>query len=380
MSKRDYYEVLGVSKNASEADLKKAYRRLAMKYHPDRTTGDKSAEAEKNFKQVKEAYEILADAQKRAAYDQFGHAGVDPSMGAGAGMGRGGASFSDIFGDVFGDIFGGGRAGGGARVNRGADLRYNLRLSLEDAVAGTTVKIRIPSHVECKPCAGSGARKGTRPETCSTCGGHGQVRMQQGFFSVQQTCPRCQGRGTIIRDPCPSCRGKGRVQEQKTLSVKVPPGVDTGDRIRLAGEGESGDRGGPPGDLYVQIDVEEHSIFSREDNNLFCEVPIGVATAALGGEMEVPTLNGKVMLKIPVGTQTGKMFRMRGKGVKPVRGGPIGDLICRVFVETPVNLTQQQRDLLIQFEESLVAGGKRHTPHSTSWLNGVRKFFEGMGF
>jgi molecular chaperone DnaJ len=204
--------------------------------------------------------------------------------------------------------------------------------------------------------------------------------MQQGFFSVQQTCPRCQGRGTIIRDPCPSCRGKGRVQEQKTLSVKVPPGVDTGDRIRLAGEGESGDRGGPPGDLYVQIDVEEHSIFSREDNNLFCEVPIGVATAALGGEMEVPTLNGKVMLKIPVGTQTGKMFRMRGKGVKPVRGGPIGDLICRVFVETPVNLTQQQRDLLIQFEESLVAGGKRHTPHSTSWLDGVKKFFEGMGF
>jgi molecular chaperone DnaJ len=380
MSKRDYYEVLGVSKNASEADLKKAYRRLAMKYHPDRNTGDKSAEAEKNFKQIKEAYEILADAQKRAAYDQFGHAGVDPSMGAGAGMGRGGASFSDIFGDVFGDIFSGGRAGGGARVNRGADLRYNLRLSLEDAVAGTTVKIRIPSYVECKPCAGSGARKGTRPEACSTCGGHGQVRMQQGFFSVQQTCPRCQGRGTIIRDPCPSCRGKGRVQEQKTLSVKVPPGVDTGDRIRLAGEGESGDRGGPPGDLYVQIEVEEHSIFSREDNNLFCEVPIGVATAALGGEMEVPTLDGKVILKIPTGTQTGKMFRMRGKGVKPVRGGPIGDLICRVFVETPVNLTQQQRDLLIQFEESLVAGGKRHTPHSTSWLNGVRKFFEGMGF
>jgi len=380
MSKRDYYEVLGVSKNASEADLKKAYRRLAMKYHPDRNTGDKSAEAEKNFKQIKEAYEILTDAQKRAAYDQFGHAGVDPSMGAGAGMGRGGASFSDIFGDVFGDIFGGGRGGGGARVNRGADLRYNLRLSLEDAVAGTTVKIRIPSHVECKPCAGSGARKGTRPEACSTCGGHGQVRMQQGFFSVQQTCPRCQGRGTIIRDPCPSCRGKGRVQEQKTLSVKVPPGVDTGDRIRLAGEGESGDRGGPPRDLYVQIDVEEHSIFSREDNNLFCEVPIGVATAALGGEMEVPTLDGKVMLKIPVGTQTGKMFRMRGKGVKPVRGGPIGDLICRVFVETPVNLTQKQRDLLIQFEESLQAGGKRHTPHSTSWLDGVKKFFEGMGF
>jgi molecular chaperone DnaJ len=380
MSKRDYYEVLGVSKNASEADLKKAYRRLAMKYHPDRNAGDKSAQAEKNFKQIKEAYEILADAQKRAAYDQFGHAGVDPSMGAGAGMGRGGASFSDIFGDVFGDIFSGGRAGGGARVNRGADLRYNLRLSLEDAVAGTTVKIRIPSYVECKPCAGSGARKGTRPEACSTCGGHGQVRMQQGFFSVQQTCPRCQGRGTIIRDPCPSCRGKGRVQEQKTLSVKVPPGVDTGDRIRLAGEGESGDRGGPPGDLYVQIEVEEHSIFSREDNNLFCEVPIGVATAALGGEMEVPTLDGKVILKIPTGTQTGKMFRMRGKGVKPVRGGPIGDLICRVFVETPVNLTQQQRDLLIQFEESLVAGGKRHTPHSTSWLNGVKKFFEGMGF
>ncbi len=379
MSKRDYYEVLGVSKNASEAELKKAYRRLAMKYHPDRNTGDKAAEAEKNFKQVKEAYEVLTDAQKRAAYDQFGHAGVDPSMGGGAGMGRGGASFSDIFGDVFGHIFGGGRAGG-ARVNRGADLRYNLRLSLEDAVAGTTVKIRIPSYVECKPCNGSGARKGTRPETCSTCGGHGQVRMQQGFFSVQQTCPRCQGRGTIIREPCPSCRGKGRVQEQKTLSVKVPPGVDTGDRIRLAGEGESGDRGGPPGDLYVQIDVEEHNIFTREDSNLFCEVPIGIVTAALGGELEVPTLDGKVMLKIPAGTQTGKMFRMRGKGVKPVRGGPLGDLICRVFVETPVNLTDNQKDLLMQFEESLQAGGKRHTPHSTSWLDGVKKFFEGMGF
>ena len=380
MSKRDYYEVLGVSKNASEADLKKAYRRLAMKFHPDRNTGDKAAQAEKNFKEAKEAYEVLADAQKRAAYDQFGHAGVDPSMGGGAGMGRGGGSFSDIFGDVFGDIFGGGRSGGGARANRGADLRYNLRLSLEDAVAGTTVKIRIPSHVECRPCGGTGARKGTRPETCSTCGGHGQVRMQQGFFSVQQTCPRCQGRGTIIKDPCPSCRGKGRVQEQKTLSVKVPSGVDTGDRIRLAGEGESGDRGAPAGDLYVQIDVQEHNIFTREDNNLFCEVPIGVVTAALGGEMEVPTLNGKVMLKIPIGTQTGKMFRMRGKGVKPVRGGPVGDLICRVFVETPVNLTENQRRLLRQFEESLEAGGKRHTPHSNSWLDGVKKFFEGMGF
>ncbi len=380
MSKRDYYEVLGVAKNASEAEIKKAYRRLAMKYHPDRNTGDKAADAEKSFKEAKEAYEVLSDAQKRAAYDQFGHAGIDPSMGAGRGFGAGGASFSDIFGDVFGDIFGGGRGGGGARVQRGADLRYNLELSLEDAVAGTSVKIKVPTWVRCDSCGGSGAKKGSSPKTCGTCHGAGQVRMQQGFFSVQQTCPTCHGRGSVIEDPCGTCRGLGRVQETKTLSVKVPPGVDTGDRIRLAGEGEAGDHGGPAGDLYVQVHVREHPIFTRDDSHLYCEVPIAFTTAALGGELEVPTLDGKVKLKIPEGTQTGKMFRMRGKGVRPVRGGPQGDLICRVVVETPVRLTEHQRGLLRQLGESLQGGGRQHSPNAHSWVDSVKGFFEKMGF
>ena len=306
MSKRDYYEVLGVSKNASEADLKKAYRRAAQKHHPDRNPDNK--EAEEKFKECKEAYEILNDSQKRAAYDQFGHAGVDPSMGGGRGH-PGAGGFNDIFGDVFGDIFGGGR-GGGQRVYRGSDLRYNLEMSLEDAVAGTEVKIRVPTLVACGECDGSGAKKGSSPTTCTTCGGHGQVRMQQGFFSVQQTCPHCQGSGTTINDPCTKCRGKGRVQERKTLSVKVPAGVDTGDRIRLAGEGEAGESGGPPGDLYVQVQIKPHPIFQREENNLFCEVPISFVTAALGGELEVPTLGGKVSLKITAETQSGKVFRL----------------------------------------------------------------------
>ena len=378
MAKRDYYDVLGVAKNASEAEIKKAYRRLAMKHHPDRNTGEQATEAERSFKEAKEAYEILSDAQKRAAYDQFGHAGVDPSMGAGRGFGAGGASFSDIFGDVFGDIFGA-RGGGGPRVQRGADLRYNLELSLEDAVAGTSVKIKVPTWVRCDSCGGSGARKGTTPKTCPTCHGAGQVRMQQGFFSVQQTCPSCMGKGSVIEDPCPTCRGVGRVQESKTLSVKVPPGVDTGDRIRLAGEGEAGDNGGPPGDLYVQVHVREHPIFTRDESHLYCEVPIAFTTAALGGELEVPTLDGKVKLKIPEGTQTGKMFRMRGKGVKPVRGGPQGDLICRVVVETPVKLTDHQRDLLTQLDESLKGGGRKHSPNAHSWVDSVKGFFEKMG-
>ncbi len=379
MSKRDYYEVLGASKNASEAELKKAYRRAAQKYHPDRNPDDK--EALEKFKECKEAWEVLGDSQKRAAYDQFGHAGVDPSMRGGYGPGAAGAgSFNDIFGDVFGDIFGGGRGGrGGQRVYRGSDLRYNLELSLEDAVAGTEVKIRIPTQVTCTDCGGSGAKKGSQPKTCTTCGGHGQVRMQQGFFSLQQTCPHCQGSGTVISDPCNTCHGKGRVQERKTLSVKVPAGVDTGDRIRLAGEGEAGESGGPPGDLYVQIQVKEHPIFRRDENNLYCEVPISIVTAALGGELEVPTLNGRVNLKIPPETQTGKMFRMRGKGVKPVRGGAVGDLICRVSVETPVNLTHKQKDLLKQLSSEMESGGSRHSPQATSWLDGVKKFFDGLG-
>jgi molecular chaperone DnaJ len=378
MAQRDYYEVLGVPRNASEAEIKKAFKRLAMKFHPDRNPGD--AEAEKQFKEAKEAYDVLCDGQKRAAYDQFGHAGVGAAGGFGAGAGAaGGFNFSDIFGDVFSDIFGGGGArGGGQRAYRGADLRYNLELNLEEAVAGTTVKIRVPTLVACHDCGGTGARKGSSPSTCTTCGGHGQVRMQQGFFSVQQTCPRCHGTGQIITDPCPGCSGQGRIQEYKTLSVKVPPGVDTGDRIRLSGEGEAGEHGGPAGDLYVQIQVREHPIFMREDSNLHCEVPIDFVTAALGGELEVPTLDGKVMLKIPPETQSGKLFRLRGKGVKPVRGGAMGDLLCRVSVETPVHLTAKQKELLEAFRQTLHEGGKRHNPRATSWLDGVKKFFENM--
>lgn len=379
MAKRDYYEILGVQKNAGEEEIKKAYRRLAMKYHPDRNAGDKLAEAERQFKEAKEAYEVLSNPQKRAAYDQFGHAGVNPSAaGHGPGGFGGGASFSDIFGDVFGDIFGGagGRRGG---ANRGADLRYSLELSLEEAVAGTTAKIRVPTLVKCTTCNGSGAKKGSSPKTCTTCGGVGQVRIQQGFFAVQQTCPRCRGRGTIIEDPCGTCHGEGRVQEHKTLSVKVPPGVDTGDRIRLAGEGEAGENGGPPGDLYVQVAVREHPIFTREDAHLFCEVPISFTTAALGGELHVPTLDGKVLLKIPAGTQTGKIFRMRGKGVKPVRGNVAGDLLCRVILETPVNLTSEQKDLLRRLEDSIKPGGSSHSPQSEGWMDKVKGFFEKMG-
>lgn len=371
MSKRDYYEVLGVSRNVSEADLKKAYRRLAMKYHPDRNPGDEQAEA--RFKEAKEAYEVLADARKRAAYDQFGHAGVD---GAGVGGGPGAAGFRDIFDEMFGDIFGGGR--GGTRVYRGADLRYDLELSLEEAVFGTSSTIRVPATETCGACSGSGARKGSSPTTCSTCHGSGQVRIQQGFFSIQQTCPHCRGAGHIITDPCPECRGRGRATREKTLSVKVPAGVDNGDRIRLAGEGEPGENGGPPGDLYVQIVVRPHPIFTREENHLYSEVPISFVTAALGGELEVPTLDGRVALKVPPETQTGRLFRMRGKGVRSVRGGPVGDLICRVVVETPVNLTAHQKDLLREFEASLEGKDTEHAPKASSWLDGVKKFFEDM--
>ncbi len=377
MSKRDYYEVLCVARNASEAEIKKAFKRLAMKLHPDRNPDVENAE--EKFKEAKEAYEVLSDAQKRAAYDQFGHAGVDPSMGAGAGFGGGGASFSDIFGDVFGDIFGGGGGGhSGQRVYRGADLRYNLELSLEEAVRGTSVNIRIPTHVECDECNGTGARKGTSPVTCTTCGGHGQVRMQQGFFSLQQTCPRCHGTGKMIETPCGKCHGQGRVEKQKTLSVKVPAGVDTGDRIRLGGEGEAGENGGPAGDLYVHVNVKPHPIFERDGNDLFCEVPISVVTASLGGELEVPTLDGRVNLKIPPESQSGKMFRLRGKGVKSVRGHHTGDLMCRVVVETPVNLTKKQKQLLKEFEASMKDDSVNHSPRASSWLDGVKKFFEDM--
>jgi len=372
MAKRDYYEVLGVERGASEAELKKAYRRLAMKYHPDRNPDDKGAE--EKFKEANEAYEVLSDAAKRSAYDQYGHAGVDPQMGGGGAGGFGGANFSDIFGDVFSDFFGGGRGGSRGGAQRGSDLRYTLELDLEEAVRGTTVTIRVPTLAECKTCDGSGAKKGSSPVTCTTCGGIGQVRMQQGFFSVQQTCPRCHGSGKMITDPCGSCGGQGRVEESKTLSVKVPAGVDTGDRIRLSGEGEAGSHGGPAGDLYVVVNVREHPIFQRDGKHLYCEVPISFADAALGGELEVPTLDGRVKLKIPEGTQTGKLFRLRGKGVAPVRGGGAGDLLCKVAVETPVNLDKRQRELLEEFRKTL-EGDSSHSPKASGWFDGMKRFF-----
>ena len=372
-SKRDYYEVLGVSKGADEKDIKKAYRREAMKHHPDRNPDDPDAEAK--FKEATEAYDVLMDSKKRAAYDQYGHAGVDPNMG---GAGFGGGNFSDIFGDVFGDIFGGGGRGRGG-PQRGSDLRYTLDISLENAVKGATVEIRVPSLSTCATCDGSGAKKGSSPATCGTCGGAGQVRMQQGFFQVQQACPACRGRGKTITDPCGTCRGQGRVEKTKTLSVKVPPGVDTGDRIRLSGEGEAGPEGGPAGDLFVQMSVRQHAIFERDGKDLYCEVPITFVDAALGGDLDVPTLDGRVKLKIPPETQTGKLFRLRGKGVKPVRGGGVGDLLCRAVVETPVKLNKQQKALLEELRSSLGGeGGKAQSPRQTSWFEGVKSFFDDM--
>ena len=373
MPKRDYYEVLGVSRAAGDDELKKAYRRLAMKNHPDRNPDDIAAE--ERFKEGKEAYEVLSDPRKRSAYDQFGHAGVDQTVG---GAGRGGG-FRDIFDEVFGDIFGGGRGGGGGtRVYRGADLRYELGLSLEEAVFGTTVKIDVPSRARCEECSGSGARRGTSPETCSTCDGMGQVRMQQGFFSLQQTCPRCRGTGKVITSPCPACDGGGRVVRNKSLSVKVPAGVDVGDRVRLTGEGETGENGGPPGDLYVEINVRDHPIFTREGVHLYCEVPIGFVTATIGGELEVPGLEGRINLKVPGETQTGKLFRLRGKGVKSVRGGEQGDLLCRVVVETPVNLNRKQKELLKEFDDSLHKNERKHRPRESGWIDNVKRFFEDL--
>ena len=374
MSKRDYYEVLGVSRDDDEKAIKKAYRRLAMKYHPDRNPDDE--EAAQKFREATEAYDVLTTADKRAAYDQYGHAGVDGQAGGGFG-GAGAGGFGDIFGDVFGDIFGGGgRQHDPNAPQRGSDLRYRLDLNLEEAVHGTTVSIKVPTLVECDSCDGTGSADNSAPVTCSTCGGHGQVRMQQGFFSVQQTCPHCNGRGSQIKNPCRKCHGDGRVQEQKTLSVKIPPGVDTGDRIRLSGEGEAGANGGPAGDLYVQVSVRQHAIFERDGRDLYCEVPVSFVDAALGGELEVPTLDGRVNLKIPAETQTGKMFRLRGKGVKPVRGGAQGDLMCKVLVETPVNLTERQKELLKEFQGSMEDTEGRHSPKTNSWFDSVKKFFE----
>ena len=376
MAKRDYYQVLDVPKTASEADIKKAYRRLAMKYHPDRNPGDH--EAEDKFKEAKEAYETLTDAQKRAAYDQFGHAGVDGMRGGGGGGFDPRDAFGDIFGDVFGDIFGGGRRGR-SQVFRGADLRYELELDLEQAVFGDTASVEFTTLAECEECSGSGSAQGSKPEACGTCRGAGQVRMQQGFFTVQQTCPRCHGRGQVVSDPCGKCRGQGRVRKQKTLSVKVPAGVDTGDRIRLSGEGEAGRNGGPAGDLYVEVRVRDHAIFERDGAHLSCEVPVSFARAALGGSIEVPTLDGTATIKVPPETQSGRVFRLRENGIKPVRGGPTGDLFCRVVVETPVSLTREQKDLLQKFEDSLQKDGKRHHPREETWLDGVKRFFTSLG-
>ena len=377
MSKRDYYKVLDVPRNAAEADIKKAYRRLAMKFHPDRNPND--AEAEGKFKEAKEAYEVLTDAQKRAAYDQHGHAGVEAINRSGGGRGGFGSgdAFSDIFGDVFGDIFGTGRRGGGGRaqVFRGADLRYELELDLDQAVFGHTVDVEVPKLAECEICHGTGAAKGHSPVTCETCDGSGQVRISQGFFQLQQTCPRCRGAGTIVRNPCDTCLGQGRIRKTKTLQVKVPAGVDSGDRIRLSGEGEAGRNGGPPGDLYVEIAVREHAIFERDGAHLSCEVPISFATATLGGAVEVPTLDGEVTIKVPAETQSGRVFRLRDKGVKPVRGGGRGDLFCRVVVETPVSLSAEQKELVRQLEESLKGDATKHAPREKGFFEGVKRFF-----
>ena len=375
MAKRDFYETLGVAKNASDDDLKKAYRKLAMKYHPDRNPDSK--EAEEKFKQGKEAYEILSDENKRAAYDRYGHAGVDPNA---AGMGgAGGAGFGDAFGDIVGEICGGARqrgaGGGGPQVYRGADLKYSMEITLEQAAAGFDTEIRVPSWENCEICKGSGAKPGTSPKTCRTCGGSGAVRMQQGFFSVQQTCPTCHGSGKEITDPCVSCDGVGRTRRNKTLQVKIPAGIDDGMRIRSSGNGEPGINGGPSGDLFVEIHIKQHKIFQRDNDDLHCELTIPFTTAALGGEIQVPTLSGKAEISIPEGTQSGKTFRLRGKGVKGVRGAYPGDLYCHVVVETPVKLNDAQKTILRQFEASLGEGGERHSPQSKSWTDRVKEFF-----
>jgi molecular chaperone DnaJ len=371
MAKRDYYEVLGLQRNASADEIKKAYRKLAMKHHPDRNP-DKGSEDK--FKEISEAYEILSDAQKRAAYDRYGHAGVDATMGAGAGGAHGFEGFADAFSDIFGDIFGGGR-GGRSNVYRGADLRYNLEITLEEAAHGSEKTIRIPTVEECGTCHGSGAKPGTQPQTCPTCGGAGQVRIQQGFFSIQQTCPKCHGTGRIIPDPCTSCGGAGRVKSHKTLEVKIPAGIDEGMRLRHAGHGEPGVNGGPPGDLYVEIRIRPHAVFKRDGDDLHCEMPISFTTAALGGEIEIPTLEGMAKLKIPAETQSGRVFRLRGKGIRNVRTHHHGDLMCHVVVETPVKLTERQKELLREFEELSSGDAERHNPKAKSWMDKVKDFF-----
>jgi len=383
-TKRDYYETLGVPKNASEEELKKAYRKLAMKYHPDRNHGDTSKESEAKFKEAKEAYEMLSDPQKRAAYDQFGHAGVDPNMGGGFRPGGPGAEgfggFAEAFGDIFGDIFGGAAAGGrrpgGHQVYRGSDLSYAMEITLEEAAQGKDTQIRIPSWEACETCHGSGAKPGTQPKACSTCNGSGTVHLRQGFFSIQQTCPHCHGTGKIIPEPCTTCHGQGKIKRNKTLEVKIPSGINDGMRIRSAGNGEPGTNGGPPGDLYIEIRLKQHEIFERDGDDLHCTVPISLTNAALGGGIEVPTLGGTAEIDLPEGTQHGKTFRLRGKGIKGVRSSYPGDLYCHVAVETPVKLTEHQRKLLRELDESIRKSGDRHSPNAKSWSDRVKDLFK----
>ena len=373
MAKRDYYEVLGLAKNAGEDDIKKAYRKLAMKFHPDRNSGK---DAEEKFKEVKEAYEVLSEPAKREAYDRFGHAGVDPNAGGfGGGPGNAGG-FSDVFGDIFGDIFGNAQGRGGQRSNvyRGGDLRYAMDVTLEQAANGYETEIRVPSWEGCTPCGGSGAKPGTKAQPCRTCNGQGAVRVQQGFFSIQQTCPACHGSGKVIPDPCASCEGVGRIKRNKTLQVKIPAGIDDGMRIRSAGNGEPGINGGPSGDLYVEIHIKEHPVFQRDGDDLHCQVPVRVTTAALGGTIKVPTLNGSVEIELPEGTQSGKTFRLRGKGIKGVRSSYPGDLYAHVAIETPVRLTDKQKQLLRELDQSLL--DERHSPQTRSWRDKVKEFFQ----
>ncbi len=374
MAKRDFYEILGVPKNASDEDIKKSYRKLAMKFHPDRNQGEPAKEAEVKFKEAKEAYEMLSDPQKRAAYDQHGHAGVDPNMRGPGGEGMGG--FAEAFGDIFGEMFGQQQRGrGGRQVFRGGDLSYGMEVTLEEAAKGKEAQIRIPTHENCEVCSGTGAKPGTQAKTCGTCGGAGAVQVRQGFFSVQQTCPSCRGMGKTITDPCIPCAGQGKIKKQKTLEVKIPAGIDGGMRIRSAGNGEPGTNGGPPGDLYIEIRQKKHDIFERDGDDLHCTVPINIVTAALGGEIDVPTLDGKAAIDLPEGTQNGKQFRLRGKGIKGVRASYPGDLYCHITVETPVKLTEPQRKLLKELDESFKKGGNKHSPTGDSWTDKLKGLF-----
>jgi molecular chaperone DnaJ len=367
--KRDYYEVLGVERSVSAQDLKSAFRKVALKYHPDRNPGD--TEAEEKFKEASEAYEVLSDPERRARYDRFGHAATGPGAEGFAGAGFGNVNINDIFGDIFGEIFGGGR-GRGRASNRGADLRFNLEISFEEAAFGCKPKTTIPRPKKCETCEGTGSRSRSAPRPCGTCGGAGEVRFTQGFFAVSRTCPDCGGSGAAIQDPCGKCRGSGRVAGEESIEVAIPGGVDNGTRVRLSGLGEPGDRGGPPGDLYVTVVVREHPIFQREDYEVYCEVPISFTQAALGAKIDVPTLDGKVKMTIPAGTQSGKVFRLRGKGIPHLHGNNRGDQHVRVIVETPTELSSKQRELLEQFAE---LSGEQCHPHSKNFFDKVRELF-----